>query len=268
MCCKVLTNIYRLVLICVTLWSSTMHIYAQTGKLFDADKQMSSSYTTQIYRDQDGFIWIATRNGLNRYDGYQTRIFKKEKGADLGMASNYVNCMMQDHNGLFYIGMYGAFQTYDGERFHDIKTYDLSGHHLPSYITCLLERKNGDILVGTSGRGLMRMTNKQEAHQMGGVLKDLVTIHHMIEDNQQQIWIVTENMGLLRYDGKNLHRYFNEKGQSIVMVTHDITSARRGNRILYVKDGEIAGECNLGKYVTGDKDRHQKLNEFLAKMGW
>ena len=61
---------------------------------------------------------------------------------------------------------------------------------------------------------------------------------------------------------------FNEKGQSIVMVTHDINSARRGNRILYVKDGEIAGECLLGKYVTGDKERHQKLSDFLAKMGW
>lgn len=61
---------------------------------------------------------------------------------------------------------------------------------------------------------------------------------------------------------------FNEKGQSIVMVTHDITSARRGNRILYVKDGEIAGECLLGKYVTGDKERHQKLNDFLTTMGW
>ena len=61
---------------------------------------------------------------------------------------------------------------------------------------------------------------------------------------------------------------FNEKGQSIVMVTHDISSARRGNRILYVKDGEIAGECNLGKYVTGDKERHQKLADFLATMGW
>jgi len=61
---------------------------------------------------------------------------------------------------------------------------------------------------------------------------------------------------------------FNEKGQSIVMVTHDISSAMRGNRILYVKDGEIAGECNLGKYVTGDKERHQKLNDFLATMGW
>ncbi len=61
---------------------------------------------------------------------------------------------------------------------------------------------------------------------------------------------------------------FNESGQSIVMVTHDITSARRGNRVLYVKDGEIAGECNLGKYVHGDKERHQKLSDFLISMGW
>jgi len=61
---------------------------------------------------------------------------------------------------------------------------------------------------------------------------------------------------------------FNDHGQSIVMVTHDIVSARRGNRILYVKDGEIAGECNLGKYVSGDKDRHQKLSDFLVSMGW
>ncbi len=61
---------------------------------------------------------------------------------------------------------------------------------------------------------------------------------------------------------------FNEKGQSIVMVTHDITSARRGNRILYVSDGEIAGECLLGKYVTGDRERHAKLGDFLRTMGW
>ena len=60
----------------------------------------------------------------------------------------------------------------------------------------------------------------------------------------------------------------NEQGQSIVMVTHDITSARRGNSILYVKDGEIAGECELGAYVSGDKERHQKLRDFLGKMGW
>ncbi len=60
----------------------------------------------------------------------------------------------------------------------------------------------------------------------------------------------------------------NKNGQSIMMVTHDIVSARRGNRILYVKDGEIAGELMLGAYVSGDRERHMKLRDFLDGMGW
>lgn len=61
---------------------------------------------------------------------------------------------------------------------------------------------------------------------------------------------------------------FNEQGQSVVMVTHDMRSARRGNRILYLKDGVILGECDLGKYVHGDTARHEKLSAFLKDMGW
>lgn len=61
---------------------------------------------------------------------------------------------------------------------------------------------------------------------------------------------------------------FNEQGQSVVMVTHDVRSARRGNRILYLKDGAVLGECELGKYVSGDAERHEKLSAFLKSMGW
>ena len=61
---------------------------------------------------------------------------------------------------------------------------------------------------------------------------------------------------------------FNNQGQSIVMVTHDIKSARRGNRIIYIKDGEIAGICDLGKYIPDDKARHKKISDFLVTMGW
>lgn len=60
----------------------------------------------------------------------------------------------------------------------------------------------------------------------------------------------------------------NQKGQSIVMVTHDMKSARRANRILYLQDGVITGELNLGTYQTGDKKRHENLRHFLEEMGW
>lgn len=61
---------------------------------------------------------------------------------------------------------------------------------------------------------------------------------------------------------------FNNNGQSVVMVTHDMRSARRGNRILYIKDGTVLGECDLGKYKSGDEERHKKLSAFLTEMGW
>ncbi len=61
---------------------------------------------------------------------------------------------------------------------------------------------------------------------------------------------------------------FHGQGQSVVMVTHDMRSARRGNRILYLKDGTVLGECDLGAYVPEDEKRHEKLKGFLAEMGW
>ncbi len=60
----------------------------------------------------------------------------------------------------------------------------------------------------------------------------------------------------------------NRSGQSVIMVTHDLKSARRGNRILYLQDGAIRGECELGRYESGDAARHDKLKAFLSEMGW
>ncbi len=63
---------------------------------------------------------------------------------------------------------------------------------------------------------------------------------------------------------------FHREGQSIILVTHDIKTALRGNRIIYIKDGTIFGECRPGNYQEqGDNsDRRQKLDAFLREMGW
>lgn len=58
------------------------------------------------------------------------------------------------------------------------------------------------------------------------------------------------------------------EGQSIVMVTHDKKTALRGNRIVYIKDGQIFGDCCLGDYRGEEKERKMKLDYFLTEMGW
>ena len=61
----------------------------------------------------------------------------------------------------------------------------------------------------------------------------------------------------------------NEKGQSIVMVTHDMKTALRGNRVIYLRDGAVLGEHGMPPFGTDDpKTRHERLQRFLDEMGW
>ena len=57
-------------------------------------------------------------------------------------------------------------------------------------------------------------------------------------------------------------------GQCILMVTHDVRSALRGSRILYLSDGVIAGDLKLGRFDRKDSGRRERLQHFLEEMGW
>ena len=61
----------------------------------------------------------------------------------------------------------------------------------------------------------------------------------------------------------------NHNGQSIVMVTHDIKAAARGNRLLYLKDGMIDGDYRMGQYKEEEKEsREDKLLQYIKSKGW
>lgn len=60
----------------------------------------------------------------------------------------------------------------------------------------------------------------------------------------------------------------NKMGQSIIMVTHDKSTALRANRVIYLRDGQIIGDYDLGPYSPDDTERSKKLENFLLEMGW
>lgn len=67
----------------------------------------------------------------------------------------------------------------------------------------------------------------------------------------------------------NLLTALNDNGQSILMVTHDVKAAVRGNRILYLEDGQILDELNMPRYAPNDeKDRVEKANQWLSSLRW
>lgn len=119
--------------------------------------------------------------------------------------------------------------------------------------------------------GLERSLQKKFPPQLsGGEAQRAGIVRALI--NRPEIIFADEPTGQLNSASStavlNVLTEMNRRGQSIVMVTHDLKSARRGNRILYLQDGCIRGECDLGAYCPGQKERHEKLAGFLLEMGW
>lgn len=57
-----------------------------------------------IVNDRDGFMWFATKDGLNRFDGYQMRVFRKEASNPFSLPENQINNILEDSMGNFWIG--------------------------------------------------------------------------------------------------------------------------------------------------------------------
>ena len=91
--------------------------------------------------------------------------------------------------------------------------------------------------------------------------------------NFPQILFADEPTGALNsssgQDVLDVFTKLHKNGQSIVMVTHDLKTALRGNRILYLKDGKVEGEYRMEEYGTDDlAKRREGLQKFLEEMGW
>ena len=73
----------------------------------------------------------------------------------------------------------------------------------------------------------------------------------------------------MRHVMKELNK-LNQEGTTIMLVTHDMKVAAKCSRILYIVDGIIKGELNLGglKDAQEISQRERKLNNWLIEMGW
>ena len=123
--------------------------------------------------------------------------------------------------------------------------------------------------------------NKFPAQLSGGMQQRVAVVRGVI--NRPEILFADEPTGALNSQNTTnvleILSELNGEGQSIVMVTHTVRAAERGNRILYLADGVIIDEIDLGPYAGDYRDeanprqaeaqeRHRKLKDFLAEMGW
>jgi putative ABC transport system ATP-binding protein len=141
----------------------------------------------------------------------------------------------------------------------------------------LAAQKNSPALVQRVGDRLKavgigeKMWQKYPNQLSGGECQRIGIVRAVI--NEPQLLFADEPTGSLNSaagcDVLDLFTELHQKGQSIVMVTHDLRTALRGSRVIYLRDGSIVGEHKMPAFGTDDPAaRRDRLQKFLDEMGW
>ncbi len=85
---------------------STSNSFAQSDVIFNhltIDDGLSQSSVTCILQDKNGFMWFGTQDGLNRFDGYNFKVFKNNPGDSTSLTDNFIFSIYEDPSGTLYI---------------------------------------------------------------------------------------------------------------------------------------------------------------------
>lgn len=204
----------RLTLLLILLILSGIGNAAQSLMHFTritVDNGLSGNSINDILQDQDGFLWIATKDGLNRYDGYEFKIFRHSPDDPHTLPENWVEVLYLDKQNRLWIGTNNGLSYFDKatESFVNFKHNPDDLHSLGSNVVhSILQDSRGQLWVGTIGGGLERFDEKSGKFIHHQHDKDNIQsinsndIEHVFEDSQGRLWIAT-SAGISLYSSQN-----------------------------------------------------------------
>lgn len=159
---------------------------------------LSQGYVTAILQDRRGFMWFATRDGLNRYDGSTFVVYKHNPNDPGSLNSNFIQDLMEDDSGCLWIGTDTGVNKFDPttERVtryvHDPKNPNSIGG---ASVVSIAQDTRGDFWFGTFDSGLDKFdpaSGNFTHYRNDGDGQFVGRITQVIEDSHRDIWFVGE----------------------------------------------------------------------------
>lgn len=175
------------------------------------EQGLSQSILEGIVQDRLGFLWFATEDGLNRYDGYRFQVLRHDPDDPDSLSYNDLKCVYEDREGILWIGTFGAgLNRYDPRTGHVTRYRNDpadSSSLANDIVRALVEDRSGALWVGTQGGGLDRLDRASGRFEHfradpadPRALAD-GDVRVLYEDRAGTLWVGTAGGGLHRRDG-------------------------------------------------------------------
>jgi signal transduction histidine kinase/ligand-binding sensor domain-containing protein/ActR/RegA family two-component response regulator len=145
------------------LLGQTQEEWSPEFEEISASQGLSQNTVICMLQDRDGFLWIGTGGGLNKYDGYKFTILKKNPGDKNSLSNNTITTILEDKSGILWVGTSGGGLNRLDKETLQFTHYKHDGSNRNSlsdnYITAVIEDRDGMLWIGTR-KGLNRFNSK------------------------------------------------------------------------------------------------------------
>jgi len=182
-------------------------------KRLTPNEGLSQGHVTAITKDHQGFMWFATDEGINKYDGYTFTAYKHNTEKSESISNNFVRDVMEDHSGNIWVATASSLDKFNRRK-------DAFTHYSPTgksiYIEGIFEDSKNKIWVGSYEGLFLFDPDKGTFHHYPHDDKNSNSLSHnsiyqIIEDDSGDFWIGTQD-GLDR---------FNTQTQRFIHYRHD-----------------------------------------------
>lgn len=174
-------------------------------KKIQVDEGLSENAVYCILQDSKGFMWFGTKDGLNRFDGNNFRVFRHSLERTNSIGNNFIRCLIEGNDRNLYIGTDAGLYIMDPveETFKKVTgATNNEKNYLTSAVNALYQDRAGDIWIASMNQGIFKYNPKQKK------LSRIELSRYNLQNNASwaiygdlsgNIWVGTR-LGLLRYN--------------------------------------------------------------------